>query len=164
MNERLLQYIWQFQYFNKNTLTTVDGDMLQVVHTGTYNTNQGPDFLDAKIRIGDTLWAGNVELHVKTGDWDIHKHSTDKNYKNVVLHVVWQHDVALKNDIPVLVLQDRVPKLLLKYYEGLMNANSFIACEANISSISELVWLSWKERLLVERLQRKAAIVYAHLS
>lgn len=163
MTERLLQYIWQFQYFNKSELATAEGEALQIIYSGTYNTNQGPDFLDAKIKIGDTVWAGSIELHINSGDWKNHKHSSDANYKNVVLHVVWQHEVALNLPFATLVLEDKVSKFLLKKYDELTNVNSFIACEKTIDQVNEITWISWKERLLVERLQNKSAVVFDYL-
>jgi Protein of unknown function (DUF2851) len=163
MTERLLQFIWQLQYFNKSELCTTEGESLQIIYPGTYNTNQGPDFLDAKIKVGDTIWAGSIELHINSADWQNHKHSTDANYKNVVLHVVWQYDEMPALPFPTLVLQDRVSKFLLHRYDELMNAGSFIACEKNIVQVNEITWLSWKERLLVERLQHKSAVVFNYL-
>jgi hypothetical protein len=99
MTERLLQFIWQFQYFNKADLTTTTGEPVQILFAGQYNTNQGPDFSDAKIKIDNTTWAGTVELHVKTSDWKKHNHQSDKNYNNVVLHVVWEDDGG-RNSVP----------------------------------------------------------------
>ena len=163
MTERLLQYIWQFQYFNTNELLTIEEETVQVIHPGTYNTNQGPDFIDAKIKIGNTIWAGSVELHIHSSDWKNHKHSGDNNYKNVILHVVWQHDADLKLPFSTLRLEDKVSKFLLAQYNGLMHAGQFIACEKMIHQLNELVWLSWKERLLVERLQNRSLIVFEHL-
>jgi hypothetical protein len=162
MTERLLQFIWQFQYFNKGELQTTSGEELQIISPGVYNTNQGPDFNDAKIRIGKTTWAGNIELHLLSSDWNRHKHHRDKNYNNVVLHVVWEDDFPDYN-IPVLNLNNRVAKTLLQRYEELMNAKGFIPCEKNISSINPIVFQSWKERLLAERLIRKSAIVKTFL-
>jgi hypothetical protein len=75
MNERLLQFIWQFQYFNKNELETTNGEELFVVKPGHFNTNQGPDFLNARVKIGRNNWAGNIELHVNASDWNKHAHS-----------------------------------------------------------------------------------------
>src|ERR1700741_3393240 len=92
MTERLLQFIWQFQYFNKGELTTTNDEIIQVIYPGQLNTNQGPDFLDARIRIGKTTWAGTVELLIHTSDWKKHNHQNDKNYNNVILHVVWKDD------------------------------------------------------------------------
>jgi len=92
VTERLLQFIWQFQYFNNNELTAVSGENVQVLLPGQFNTNQGPDFTDGKIRIDNTTWAGTIELHIKTSDWNKHAHQHDSNYNNVVLHVVWEND------------------------------------------------------------------------
>jgi hypothetical protein len=182
MNERLFQFIWQFQYFNKGELTTTSGETVEVHFAGQFNRNQGPDFLDAKIRIGVTTWAGSVELHINTSDWDKHHHQHDKNYRNVILHVVWEDDgdrmpsatgYSLPGDqvpllinkpvprslVPVLELKGRVSKILLQRYAEWMNAGSFIPCEKNIPLVKEISWKAWKDRLLAERLLRKAAQV-----
>lgn len=164
MTERLLQYIWQFQYFNNTALTTVDGEPLQINYPGYLNSNQGPDFLEAKIKVGQTSWAGNIELHILSTDWNVHKHSTDNNYNNIILHVVWKDDADLELPFPVLELQNTVSKLLLSRYHEMMNANIFIPCEKSIHQVELLIWKSWKDRLLVERLQNKAAIIFSHLA
>lgn len=167
MKERLLQYIWQFQYFSKSELATVHGETLRIIFQGTFNTNQGPDFLSAKIRTDATTWAGNIELHIKSSDWDLHKHSADKNYSNIILHVVWQYDKEITdsggNILPALELQSRVSNLLLSRYEELMNASFFIPCEKQIGKVDKLVINSWKQRVLIERLQNKSSIILNNL-
>ena len=157
MTEKLLQYIWLHQYFNKASLTTIDGEAIVVLATGTLNHNQGPDFCNAQVRIGATLFAGSVELHVKTSQWDEHHHSGDPNYSNVILHVVYLHDAPCH--LPVLELESRVPRLLLERYAGLMASPERIACAHAIANVSQLVWQSWKERLLAERLERRAKAI-----
>lgn len=164
MTERLLQYIWQFQYFNRNGLATAEGETLQIIYPGLLNTNQGPDFLEAKIKVTETSWAGNIELHVKSSDWHVHKHSDDKNYNNIILHVVWQNDLEAGLSFPVLELQSRVSNFLLSRYDELMNATGFIACEKNIHQVDLLTWKSWKDRLLAERLQNKASLIVEYLA
>ena len=159
MTERLLQYIWQFQYFNKSSLQTTDAQSIQVINPGSCNTNQGPDFLNAKIKIDDTIWAGSVELHINTSNWQQHDHSNDKNYDNVILHVVWNDDADLKLTFPTLELKNIVPKLLLKKYENLMQDAQFIPCEKQIHNAEALLMVSWKERLLIERLQQKTIYI-----
>jgi hypothetical protein len=158
VKERLLQFIWQFQHFNRNGLTTVTGEEVQVQQVGRYNTNQGPDFLDARIRVGNTDWAGSVELHTLTSDWYKHGHQADRNYDNVILHVVWEHDVGKREGplIPILELNDKVPKWLLQRYEEWMHTASFIPCERSINTFPALNWKSWKDRLVIERLERRA--------
>lgn len=157
MTERLLQYIWQLRYYNNIGLTCTNGQDIIVVHPGIHNTNQGPDFLNAKIKIGETLWAGHVELHIKSGDWIKHRHSTDSNYKNVILHVVWIHDTDFNPGFPTVELQHAVPKLLLDKYNRLIQGNRLIPCaEHTVDTINEASIISWKTRLLAERLQAKA--------
>ena len=159
MTERLLQYIWQFQHFNGSLLQTTDEQSLLVIQPGLCNANQGPDFLNAKIKIDTTIWAGSIELHINTSDWQQHNHSSDKNYKNVILHVVWNDDHDLQLPFPTLELQNRVSKLLLKKYDELMQGTQFIPCEKQIRQVNEITVISWKERLLVERLQHKAQYI-----
>lgn len=161
MNERLLQFIWQAGHFNKNFLQTTRGEDVEIIDPGRLNSNQGPDFLDAKIRINETLWAGSVELHIHPGDWQKHGHDEDENYRNVILHVVWQNKAGLNSDanelnrIPLLELSHSVSKLLLDQYEQWMNLDHFIPCQPSLSRIDHLHWQSWKERVLVERWMRK---------
>src|SRR5689334_5051740 len=133
MTEKLLQFIWQMQYFNKADLQTAGNEPVTIIFPGHLNKHQGPDFTAASIRINKTTWAGNIELHVKASDWKHHRHDGDSNYKNVILHVVWKNDFAVKdgngNELPTLVLEDRVSKLLLQRYEELMYNHSYISCE-----------------------------------
>jgi len=158
MTERLLQFIWQFQYYNKRELEAVSGENIRVILPGQHNTNQGPDFTSARIKIGNTEWAGTVELHLRTSDWTRHHHQHDSNFNNVILHVVWLHDTTV-NDVPVVELKERVPKILLQRYTELMNSSAFIPCEKSIQNVRDIVWKGWKERLLAERLTRKAKAV-----
>lgn len=163
MNERLLQYIWQLQYFNTRNLHTTLGESLQIIHAGTYNSNQGPDFLNGKIKIGDTTWAGHIEMHINASDWHSHNHSNDKNYGNVILHVVWKNDLADILPFPTLELQQHVSSLLLNRYEELIQSAQFIPCQQHIRQVSALSFTSWKERLLIERLQQRATGIQAML-
>jgi hypothetical protein len=163
MTERLLQFIWQFQYFNKGELSTLQGENLQIIFPGQYNTNQGPDFLESKIKIGNTTWAGNIELHFKTSDWEKHNHHRDDNYNNVILHVVWEHDLSHQTAIPVLELKERVSKILLQRYDELIKTINFIPCEKSIHVVKDIIWSSWKESLLAERLIKRSEIVEKYL-
>lgn len=159
MNERLLQFIWQYQYFNTSALLTEKGEPLQIIYPGHYNSNQGPDFQDARIRIEDTLLAGSVELHLQSSGWNRHRHQHDVNYNNVILHVVWEDDEKQSTTVPVLVLQHRVAKPLLRQYFDWMQRPSQIPCSGGVASVKDLVWMKWKERLVAERLQRKSEYV-----
>lgn len=164
MKEEILQYIWKFQYYNNNQLLSTNGDPIFVIHPGTHNFNQGPDFTEAKIKINDTIWAGNIELHVNSSHWNLHHHSSDTNYNNIILHIVWNHDVEIKdcngNHLPTLELKNRVPKLLLERYTQLMEKAQFIPCEKMKHQLSELSLTSWKQRLVAERLLAKSENIF----
>lgn len=163
MNERLLQFIWQFQYFNKQELRTSAGEQVRVLKPGTWNHHQGPDFSAAIIRIGTTTWAGNVEIHILSSDWYKHQHTGDKHYGNIILHVVWEEDVPVYADnnslIPCLVLHHLVPKYLLERYAQVMENGNAVPCQRFLPALSPLAWTAWKERLAAERLEKKAAHV-----
>lgn len=161
MTEKLLQYIWQFQYFNKSELFTSTGERLEIIFPGSLNLNQGPDFTNAKIKIGATILAGTIELHLKTSQWNDHGHTGDPNYGNVVLHVVFEDDLSTPStQIPLLELQPRISNFLLQRYQALMQTNSFIACANTIADVKHITWVAWKERLLAERLTRKSSVVF----
>jgi hypothetical protein len=164
MNENLLQYIWQFQLFNKMNLYTTELNNLIVLNPGNKNDNQGPDFLNGKIIIENTTWIGSIEIHVKTSDWKLHGHSNDNNYNNVILHVVWEHDVELNLSFPTLELKSLVPKLILQKYEMLLRSKQFIPCENNINTIKDLQLEKWKETLVFNRLKRKADLLRDELN
>lgn len=164
MQERLLQFIWQFRYFNQHQLLLTNGSLLEVIHPGTINHHQGPDFQQAMLRIDGMLWVGQVELHIRSSDWYAHAHHHDSLYRNVILHVVWEDDLNQTDDpVPLLILQDRVPKLLLNQYEEWMLSRQFIPCQRQLASAHQLVLMAWKERMLVERLQRKTELIWSFL-
>lgn len=160
MNERLLQFIWQFQYFQKRPLLTTAGESLHVDRPGTCNQHQGPDFSEADIRIGNTRWVGNVEIHIRSSDWRKHRHWADDNYSNIILHVVWEDDLPLYeaggNRVATLVLQPLVPKLFLERYRQMMETMVMIPCHPFLPVLDQLGWFSWKERLVAERLERRS--------
>lgn len=157
MTESLLYYIWQHRLFNAEGLQTVEGEPVVVEQVGQRNVNSGPDFTQARLRIGDTKWAGNVELHVKASDWYKHRHQHDGNYSNLILHVVLENDLnqAQLPQAPTLVLDGRIPGLLLNRYQHLMAEKTWIPCAKLLSSVDSFVFNSQLERLLIERLENK---------
>ena len=161
MQEDFIHFLWKYKKFDVLNVKTTNGDALQILDVGQHNFNSGPDFFNAKIKIGDQLWAGNVEIHLKSSDWYAHHHETDKAYDNVILHVVWDHDadVFRKNQsvIPTLELKNFVPEKLLKNYHRLFSAKKqWILCESNFAEVDDFILNHWKERLYIERLERKS--------
>lgn len=159
INEEFLHHVWKFRLFNAQHLKTVCGQRIHIQTTGMHNMNAGPDFFNAKIKIGDTLWAGNVEIHVNSSDWLLHKHSKDKAYANVILHVVYEHTAEVKdaagNNIPVLELKSRIEPSLIKKYDTLYRAANWIPCSGQVNKIASEKIRVWLMRLAIERLERK---------
>ncbi|MEL4308138.1 DUF2851 family protein [Joostella sp. CR20] len=164
MKEDFLHYIWKFKKFSSENLKTTDGDTVEIISLGNHNTNAGPDFLNAQIVIGGQHWAGNVEIHEKSSLWYAHHHEKDVAYNNVILHVVWEFDVAIFNSqsavIPTLVLKDLVHKDTLTTYRNLIfQQQTFVNCEHQLKSVDEFLKKHWLERLYVERLHDKSRAI-----
>ena len=157
MREEFLYYLWENRLTDKD-LKSTDGEPVDIVATGYRNTDSGPDFLEAKIQIGDKLWAGHVEIHVKSSDWNRHGHQDDKAYKNVILHVVYENDTQV-NDIPTLVLKGHFDESLFAQYQKLIASKSWIPCEKSINQVPIFTLLSWLDRMAVERLESKSETV-----
>jgi len=165
MREDILHFIWKYKKISLENLRTTQGLAVLIENTGAENHLAGPDFFNAKINIEGQVWAGNVEIHIKSSDWYAHQHEKDENYNNVILHVVWEDDIAVfRNDnseIPTLALKDYIPDELLNTYHSLFNKNdtSFINCEKDIAAISSFTFKNWLERLYFERLEQKSSLV-----
>ena len=162
--EDLLHYIWKFRLYNQHNLSTADGSPIQIISTGNQHHHAGPDFQNAKIKIGETLWAGNVEIHLRASDWMRHEHSQDASYNNVILHVVYKNDLEILNQqglkMPVLVLEDRIEDALLLRYQNLLYAEQVsFPCEKTIHHVDEFTIKNWLDRMLIERLEEKSAQV-----
>jgi len=159
MKEDFLHYLWRWQRFDLMDLRTTEGETIQVYQVGEHNTHAGPDFLNAKIQIGDTTWAGNVEIHINGSDWTKHKHQEDKAYQNVILHVVLEDDIPIHHGsgerIPTLELRKRVPSNLLSTYQKLIHNEHWIPCQHHFYTVKDITKTLWLDRLLVERLEQK---------
>lgn len=161
MNEDFLHYVWKYKMFSKVDFETTDGENVSIIKTGLHNTNAGPDFLNAELKIENQTWIGNVEIHLKSSDWYLHNHEIDTNYDAVILHVVWENDadIFMKNNkpIPTVVLKYLVNKSVLENYKSLFFAPAkWIPCQDSISTIDDFTFSNWKERLFFERLERKS--------
>src|SRR5688572_15856180 len=123
-NEELLQFIWQNRLIKPGPYSTTLGQKLQILKTGELNKDSGPDFFNSQIRINDLLLAGNIEVHIKTSDWLRHQHQDDRSYDHIILHVVYEHDTDLQqnlnNNVEILELKDLVTDETLKMYQYLV--------------------------------------------
>jgi hypothetical protein len=152
MNEYLFQYLWLHSLYQPFSLSTTQGEPVTVLFPGRLNSNAGPDFLDARIKIGNTVWAGNVELHMRASDWEKHGHAGDHAYSNIILHVVYEDDLAaLPGSFPTLELMRHIDKAVIDRYQGLVASPVAIPCAGQLNQVPEIIWTSWLERLLAER-------------
>lgn len=161
MQEDFLHYVWQYKKFDVLHLKTTHNESLDIVKVGQYNVNSGPDFFNAQLKIGSQLWAGNVEIHIKSSDWYVHNHEQDAAYDNVILHVVWEHDSEVfrkdNSQIPTLELCHHIDNHLIDNYKSLFsNANKWINCENHFAEVDAFILDNWLERLYFERLERKS--------
>ncbi len=168
MKENFLHFLWRYRRFDAQNLTTTDGSPLEILHPGEPNSDAGPDFFNARIRLGGTEWAGNVELHVRASEWLAHGHDSDAAYSNVVLHVVFEEDKRLVRPsgeaLPCLVLRERIPPRILENWQRLENERAWVPCAASFMQVPDIVRLNWLDRLLVERLEQKTEVIAAALA
>ena len=159
--ENLLHFIWRYKLFDATSLVTQQGEDLRILNFGQYNNNAGSDFEQAKIELGNSIWVGNIEIHVDANDWNLHNHQYDKRYNSTILHVIWtdNQDKLIKrqdgSEIPTLVLAKYVNESLLEKYSTLMKNEAFIPCQNHLQFVSPLVIKNWLDRVVIERLAFK---------
>lgn len=164
MNEDFLHYVWEFQKYEARGLELADGEKLQILDPGRHNDDAGPDFLDARIYIDQTLWAGHVEIHVNSSEWYAHAHHKDPGYDNVILHVVWNYEVATfrmdDTKIPTLSLKGYINSSVIeRYLELVTKSDGWIYCESFFPYLKGPALSGWLDRLYLERLQRKSEVL-----
>lgn len=165
MQEDFLHYVWQHQYFDKASLRTEQGESIIVLKPGFRNFDAGPDFLGARLMIGEVEWNGAVEIHLRASDWHRHQHQQDKKYDQVILHVVHSADQPVRRtdgtEVPALALQPRLVPSLIYAYEALMAADDVqpLPCAGALPTVPELTRLMMVERVLLERVEQKAEAV-----
>ncbi len=160
--ERLLHYVWKYKLYASASLTTTEGVPVVVIDPGQQNTDAGPDFFNAKIKIDGTVWAGSVEIHGKASDWLSHHHDSDKVYDSVILHVTGADDASIcrmnGEPIPQLVLP--VPEPVRKSIDWLLARETPIPCLERIGEVDSVHLSSWMDALLGERLERKTGDIF----
>ncbi len=156
MNEALLQFIWQYSLYNVVGLQTTGGEPLTIMHAGKLNRDAGPDFLEAKIKVGNTILVGNIELHIKSSDWLKHGHQDDAAYKNLILHVVYENDaIDVAGNTPVFVIRDHIMPQVSPKYTGLMQQTKKLPCAGQHQAVRDITKEAWLSRLLAERWEQK---------
>lgn len=160
MNEDFLHFVWKFKLPGQNCHTTA-GESLHLLKPGEHNHDAGPDFINAQVKIGDTLWAGNIEIHIRSSDWKRHRHQLDEAYDNIILHVVFEDDLPVRRKsgelIPALVLKDILHPGMYETYNYFLNNHLWIPCAFRLPEVRSVVVSDWITALSVARLERKAS-------
>lgn len=165
MNEQWLQYVWAHRFFDPAGLKTTAGDPVRVINPGNQNTDAGPDFFNACLRIGNQEWAGNIEIHLRSSDWMRHGHHLDKVYDSVILHVVGEYDTEVyRSD------GEAIPQLILnlsdRFYEEcryLLEGGDFLPCGGRLHEVDSMLLSGWIGALAIERLQQKIERIFGWL-
>jgi hypothetical protein len=167
MTEELLHHLWKFRLFDQLELKTTSNDPIEILKPGEHNHDAGPDFFNSKIKIADTLWAGNVEVHIHASDWKKHEHQHDKSYDNIILHVVYHADQqiyrASGEPIPTLEIKTRIAASYYRNYLKFKLSTDWIPCEKQLATVPAIVLNASLDRLLVERLEEKSKQIRAVL-
>ncbi len=166
-NEDFIHYLWKFRLLNPD-LKTEAGESLVVLHPGEHNRDGGPDFFNARILIGETTWAGNVEIHVRASDWYHHNHHTDPAYENTILHVVFEADrqaeTIYHNWLPTLKVDGQFPPVLMERYREIMRAKEWLPCATLLPEIPLQTFTFWAPVLALERIAEKSTSIRALLA
>jgi hypothetical protein len=162
LREEFLMQVWKHQRFNTLNLKSTNAQSLEILMSGNQNQNAGPDFKEARVKIDDIEWVGNIEIHVKASDWNQHKHGSDSNYQNVILHVVWTADqrICLEDgsEIPTLELKSYIEDGLVSRYQSFIDSDFTIKCKAHLPNISGIVKFQMLEKALSARLENRAVL------
>jgi len=166
MREDFLHFIWNNKLYQNDSLFTQEGESLQIMHPGRHNTNAGPDFFDARIRIGETLWAGNIEIHQRASDWNKHGHQNDPFYRNTILHVVAVSDIQVFNDLGsgIPVLEIKWPQWIEDNYEMLIRSHDWIGCASQLYQVDPFRIKFFLNGIVIERLKQKIDAISKVLS
>jgi len=161
MKEEFLHYVWKYRLYDCESLVDSNGNRIEVIVPGEYNRDSGPDFFNARLKIGDTLWAGNIEIHVNSSDWFRHGHDSDHIYNNVILHAVFVSDrkaVTASGITPPELVLCPLPGIYEKYLKYANNP-LLIACQNDLQHVDGYFVTHWLNYLAVERLQEKAGAI-----
>ena len=153
MKEEFIYYLWENRLLHLD-LKTTDNEEITILSVGIRNHDSGADFVNARIKIGDALWAGQVEIHVRASDWFKHNHHNDANYDSVILHVVYENDTdSLK--IPTLEIKDKFDLSIFHKYNWFFGSRNWIPCGEFVGGVQNFTLISWLDRMLVEHLENE---------
>ncbi len=165
VNEQFIQSLWQYQKIDLSAFKTLQGEKIKIIEPGLLNKDAGPDFFNARLKIGGTTWAGNVEMHIKSSDWNAHGHQENPAYNNVILHLVLEHDQAVftadQREIPTALI--RYDEKILENYTRVVNNKHEIPCGDPKQGLDDFSLFHWLTKLAIERLENKSSDIMQRL-
>ena len=163
--EQLLHYVWKHKIFPLKELKTTTGQQVEVIDTGLANTDAGPDFFNAKLKLDGVLWIGNIEIHERSSDWFKHGHHADTGYNSVILHIASEIDteISRSNGERIPQIQLICPEAVRTNYKELLETDSYPPCYRIIPSLSPFTAHSWMSALQMERFEQKATLLNERL-
>ena len=163
--EQLLHYVWKHKIFPLKELKTTTGQQVEVIDTGLANTDAGPDFFNAKLKLDGVLWIGNIEIHERSSDWFKHGHHADAGYNSVILHIASEIDMEISrsNGERIPQIQLICPEAVRTNYKELLETDSYPPCYRIIPSLSPFTAHSWMSALQMERFEQKATLLNERL-
>ena len=163
--EQLLHYVWKHKIFPLKELKTTTGQQVEVIDTGLANTDAGPDFFNAKLKLDGVLWIGNIEIHERSSDWFKHGHHADAGYNSVILHIASEIDteISRSNGERIPQIQLICPEAVRTNYKELLKTDSYPPCYRIIPSLSPFTAHSWMSALQMERFEQKATLLNERL-
>ena len=163
--EQLLHYVWKHKIFPLKELKTTTGQQVEVIDTGLANTDAGPDFFNAKLKLDGVLWIGNIEIHERSSDWFKHGHHADAGYNSVILHIASEIDteISRSNGERIPQIQLICPEVVRTNYKELLETDSYPPCYRIIPSLPPFTAHSWMTALQMERFEQKATLLNERL-
>jgi hypothetical protein len=167
MKEHFLAFAWKHRLWHSTSLETTDRRPLKIENVGMENTDSGPDFNEAQIRIDGIIWNGSVEIHIKASDWLRHGHQNDPTYDKTILHVVYESDCEIHrtigSTIPCLELKSLLNEDYWYNYDCLLKSHHWLACQKRFQSVEPLLRSFTVQKMAIERLEKKAEILLHRL-
>lgn len=165
MNEEFLSFIWKYGLYEYGNFYS-EGEKIEIIHPGDHNRDSGPDFFNAKIKIGDTIWVGNAEIHVKASDWNRHNHDQNSAFDNVILHITYNNDIQIYTSkaLKVPAIELRFNQHYLENYNFLMTDQQWIPCSDQLKKIDPFIVSSWLSKVGVERLESRIEPIKENLA
>ena len=163
--EQLLHYVWKHKIFSLKELKTTTGQQVEVIDTGLANTDTGPGFFNAKLKLDGVLWIGNIEIHERSSDWFKHGHHADAGYNSVILHIASEIDMEISrsNGERIPQIQLICPEAVRTNYKELLETASYPPCYRIIPSLPPFTAHSWMTALQMERFEQKATLLNERL-